>query len=62
MNVYKNKSLRRINARTHHLIQGFPSFLTPDQIKNLKSKDTIDYLQIAQYQEQLGLLTYLDVK
>lgn len=55
MNVYKYKDLKIINARVHHLLQGYVSFLPPEKVSHLKN----DLLEIAQEEFRLNLIGYL---
>ena len=57
MSAYKYMDLKVIYCRTHHLLQGFPPFLSDQQLKELN----YDFVSVATEERRRGLLDYIKV-
>lgn len=57
MNVYKYLDLKVIYCRAHHLLQGFESFLTTEELISCEH----DVVRIATLEQELGYLQYINV-
>lgn len=57
MNVYKYLDSKVIYCRAHHLLQGFESFLTEEELKECD----YDVVRIATMERDKGYLQYIKV-